>query len=93
MVQGVTDHYLAAIGALDRIPAIVGHSLGGLIIAGDSDDTAPPAITKASYRLQAKNPGVIEIVEIPGRGHSLIIDSGWHEVADHALSFVRRFVA
>ena len=33
-----------------------------------------------------------EIAEIPGRGHALTIDSGWREVADTALAFVRRFV-
>ncbi|MDX6313218.1 MAG: hypothetical protein QOF44_2682, partial [Streptomyces sp.] len=27
-----------------------------------------------------------------GRGHALTIDSGWKEVADTALAFVRRFV-
>jgi hypothetical protein len=27
------------------------------------------------------------------RGHSLIIDSGWREVADTALNFVRRFAS
>ena len=32
-----------------------------------------------------------EIVEIPGRGHALTIDSGWREVADKALEFVKRF--
>jgi hypothetical protein len=26
-----------------------------------------------------------------GRGHALTIDSGWHEVADTALAFVKRF--
>ena len=26
-----------------------------------------------------------------GRGHSLTIDSGWREVADTALEFVKRF--
>ena len=49
----------------------------------------PLAITQASYKIQSKNPGVTEeITEIPGRGHSLIIDSGWREVADTALAFV-----
>ena len=33
---------------------------------------------------------VTEIVEIPGRGHSLIIDSGWRDVADAALAFLDR---
>ena len=31
-----------------------------------------------------------EITEIPGRGHSLCIDSGWEEVADTALAFMER---
>ena len=37
------------------------------------------------------NEGVTEIKEIPGRGHALTIDSGWREVADTALEFVKRF--
>ena len=28
---------------------------------------------------------------IAGRGHALTIDSGWKEVAEVALEFVRRF--
>jgi non-heme chloroperoxidase len=28
---------------------------------------------------------------MPGRGHALVIDSGWREVADTALAFVKRF--
>jgi pimeloyl-ACP methyl ester carboxylesterase len=62
-----------------------------LIVVGDQDHTVPPAIAKASYRKQQKNEGVTEYVEIPGRGHSLTIDSGWREVADTALAFVQRF--
>ena len=50
-------------------------------------------IANASFKKQQKNEGVTEIVEIPGRGHALTIDSGWREVADTALSFVRRFVS
>jgi pimeloyl-ACP methyl ester carboxylesterase len=63
-----------------------------LIIAGEADNTVPLAITHASYKIQKKNPGVTEIAEIPGRGHSLIIDSGWQDVAQAALDFVKRFV-
>jgi non-heme chloroperoxidase len=62
-----------------------------LIIAGTNDNTVPLAITHASYKIQSKNPGVTEIEEIPGRGHSLIIDSGWKVVAQAALDFVKRF--
>jgi non-heme chloroperoxidase len=62
-----------------------------LIVSGDSDHTVPWAIANASYKKQLKNPGVTEIVKIPGRGHSLTIDSGWQDVADTALTFVNRF--
>jgi pimeloyl-ACP methyl ester carboxylesterase len=63
-----------------------------LIISGEKDNTVPWAIANASYKRQKGNPGVTEIVEMPNRGHALTIDSGWREVADTALAFVRRFV-
>jgi len=62
-----------------------------LIISGEKDHTVPWAIANASYKQQKGNPGVTEIVEIPGRGHALTIDGGWREVADTALEFVKRF--
>jgi non-heme chloroperoxidase len=64
-----------------------------LIISGEKDHTVPWAIANASFKKQQRNEeSVTEIVEIPGRGHALTIDSGWREVADTALGFVRRFV-
>jgi non-heme chloroperoxidase len=63
-----------------------------LLISGEKDHTVPHAITNAEYRLQKKNAGVTEIVKLKGRGHALTIDSGWREVAETALQFVRRFV-
>src|SRR5829696_1259263 len=62
-----------------------------LIISGETDNTVPPAIANASYKQQQDNPGVTEIIEIKNRGHALTIDSGWREVADTALAFVKRF--
>ncbi len=62
-----------------------------LIISGDNDHTVPPAVVKASYKRQQANEGVTEFVEIKNRGHALTIDSGWREVADTALAFVKRF--
>jgi non-heme chloroperoxidase len=64
-----------------------------LIIDGEKDNTLPLSMARAAYRLQKKNSGVTEFSTIPNRGHSLVIDSGWQEVADIALSFVRRFVS
>jgi pimeloyl-ACP methyl ester carboxylesterase len=62
-----------------------------LIISGEKDHTVPPAISNAAYKRQQHNDGVTELAEIPGRGHALTIDSGWREVADTALAFVKRF--
>jgi non-heme chloroperoxidase len=62
-----------------------------LIISGEKDNTVPWAIANASYKQQQDNQGVTEIVEIKNRGHALTIDSGWREVADTALAFLKRF--
>jgi pimeloyl-ACP methyl ester carboxylesterase len=62
-----------------------------LIIDGEKDHTVPWAIANASYKRQKRNPAVTEIKQIPNRGHSLTIDSGWQEVAQTALDFVKRF--
>lgn len=62
-----------------------------LIISGEKDHTVPWAIAKASYKRQLRNnDNVTEIVEIAGRGHALTVDSGWREVADTSLQFIRR---
>jgi pimeloyl-ACP methyl ester carboxylesterase len=63
-----------------------------LIISGEKDHTVAWAIAKASYKKQRRNRNVTEIEQIPNRGHSLTIDSGWREVAEKALAFVKRFV-
>jgi len=63
-----------------------------LIIDGEKDHTVPWAIANASYKRQRHNEAVTEIKKIPNRGHSLTIDSGWREVAQVALDFVKRFV-
>ena len=63
-----------------------------LIISGEKDHTVPPAVADAAYKKQKHNPGVTETVEMPNRGHSLVIDSGWQEVAETSLAFIKQFV-
>jgi non-heme chloroperoxidase len=62
-----------------------------LIISGEKDNIVPWAISNATYKRYEKNPSLTEIKELEGRGHSLVFDSGWREVADTALEFVKRF--
>ena len=59
-----------------------------LLIAGEKDHTVPLAVVTATYKLQKHNPAVTEFREIPNRGHSLVIDHGWREVAEIALDFL-----
>ena len=62
-----------------------------LILDGEKDNTVPWAIANAAFKRQSRNDAVTEIKQVPNRGHSLTIDSGWREVADRALSLVQRF--
>jgi non-heme chloroperoxidase len=60
-----------------------------LVVTGQKDHIVPFALANAAYKQQKKNAAnVTELVEIPGVGHSLVIDSHWHEVADAALAFL-----
>jgi len=72
----------------------IGNSERGplLIFTGEEDHAVPPAMSNAAFKKQSRNPGVTELAEMPGRGHSLTIDSEWREVAERALEFVKRFV-
>jgi len=63
-----------------------------LIISGELDHTVPWSIANASFKKEKKNKDVTEIVRMPDRGHALTIDDGWRDVAETALTFVKRFV-
>ncbi len=62
-----------------------------LIISGEKDNTVPWSIANASFKRQTRNPNVTEIIEMKDRGHALVIDHGWREVAETSLAFLRRF--
>jgi len=64
-----------------------------LIISGEKDNTVPWSIANASFKKQQRNESVTEIIEMPNRGHALVIDGRWREVAETALTFVERFVS
>lgn len=62
-----------------------------LVVTGEDDNIVPFAMANAAYKQQRRNPAhPTELVEIPGVGHSLVIDSHWREVADAALAFLGR---
>jgi fermentation-respiration switch protein FrsA (DUF1100 family) len=60
-------------------------------MSGERDRTVPRAMAYAAYKRQRRNEAVTEFVDVPGRGHSLVIDRGWEQVAQVALEFVRKY--
>lgn len=64
-----------------------------LFMSGENNHTVPWSLISSEFHLQEQDEGVTELVEMKGRGHSLIIDSGWEQVAETALAFVKRFVS
>jgi len=60
-----------------------------LITGGEKDHIAPPVLGEAS--LKKYNPSVItEFNLFAGRGHSLIVDHGWQEVAGYSFSWLNK---
>jgi non-heme chloroperoxidase len=60
-----------------------------LITGGEKDHIAPPVLGRAS--LKKYNSSVItEFKLFEGRGHSLIVDHGWKEVAEYSLAWLNK---
>ncbi|MBK9731535.1 MAG: alpha/beta hydrolase [Chitinophagaceae bacterium] len=60
-----------------------------LITGGSKDNIAPPILGKAS--LEKYNKSVVtDFLLFEGRGHSLIVDHGWKEVAAYSLSWLNK---
>jgi pimeloyl-ACP methyl ester carboxylesterase len=60
-----------------------------LLISGAEDNTAPPVLVKSTLRVYSKSEAVTEFKEFTGRGHSLVIDSGWKELAEYILNWLK----
>ena len=63
-----------------------------LIISGEKDNLVPWSVANAQLKRWSKHEtgAPTELVEMPERGHSLIIDSDWLGVANIALEFLDR---
>jgi pimeloyl-ACP methyl ester carboxylesterase len=60
-----------------------------LLTMGGKDHTVPEAISKSTYKKYRKSEATTELVEFEDRGHSLTIDSGWKDVADSVLTWLK----
>ncbi len=60
-----------------------------LLISGGMDNTVPPVLVKSTLKAYRWSKAVTEYKEFLGRGHSLTIDSGWWDIADYCLSWLK----
>jgi non-heme chloroperoxidase len=60
-----------------------------LLTSGGADHTVPPSIVRGTLKLYRSSPAITELREFPGKGHSLALDSGWREVADVVLAWLK----
>lgn len=60
-----------------------------LLISGTADHTVPDVVTRSTLKQYRDSTAVTELKQFEGRGHSLIIDSGWKDIADAVLSWLK----
>ncbi len=60
-----------------------------LLVAGADDHTVPPVLVKSALKTYRNSKAVTEYKEFSKRGHSLTIDSGWKEIAEYCLTWLK----
>lgn len=60
-----------------------------LLIASGRDHTVPESVTRATLKQYRHSDAVTDLQTFPDRGHSLTIDSGWAEVAETCLRWLK----
>lgn len=61
-----------------------------LLIASGKDHTVPEAVTRSTLKQYRHSDAVTDLETFSDRGHSLTIDSGWAEVAETCLTWLRK---
>lgn len=59
-----------------------------LITSGDKDHIVPPVLCKAAFDKYKKSTAVTEFKSFSNRGHSLVLDHGWTEIAEYSLKWL-----
>lgn len=60
-----------------------------LLISGTADHTVPDVVTQSTMKQYRRSTAVTELRQFEGRGHSLTIDSGWKDVAESVLGWLK----
>jgi len=60
-----------------------------LFIAGGKDHTTPQKIVVGAHALYKDSSATTDLKVFPDRGHSLVFDQGWREIADSTLAWLK----
>ncbi|MFE5144316.1 alpha/beta hydrolase [Streptomyces fagopyri] len=61
-----------------------------LLISGTEDHTVPDITTRATYKQYRRSDAITELQQFAHRGHSLTVDSGWKEIAQTTLQWLKK---
>jgi len=64
-----------------------------LLVAGGEDHIVPASVDRATLRKYRHSTARTDFVEFPGRSHLIVAQTGWEEVAEHALSWAQKHFA
>lgn len=60
-----------------------------LLVSGTEDHTVPDVVTRSTLKRYRDSTAVTELRQFEGRGHSLVIDGGWMDVANAILDWLK----
>jgi pimeloyl-ACP methyl ester carboxylesterase len=60
-----------------------------LLISGLEDHTVPDVVTRSTLKQYRNSTAITALRQFEGRGHSLTIDSGWNDIAQAVLAWLR----
>jgi pimeloyl-ACP methyl ester carboxylesterase len=60
-----------------------------LLISGLKDHTVPDKVTRSTLKQYRDSTAVTELEQFEGRGHSLTVDSGWKDIAEAVLEWLK----
>jgi pimeloyl-ACP methyl ester carboxylesterase len=60
-----------------------------LLISGTEDHTVPDKVTRSTLKQYRDSTAVTELKQFEGRGHSLTVDSGWKDIANAVLEWLK----
>jgi pimeloyl-ACP methyl ester carboxylesterase len=64
-----------------------------LLIAGSEDHIVPASVNQSTLRKYRHSSATTDFAEFSGRSHLIVAQTGWEEVAEHALSWAQRHTA